>query len=377
VVLSQIFYSPTRIYSDGDFLENLAAAVGDRKWCLVTSANWLEQKLPDKLAKALGEPVSIIGDVPSNPPENYVAGMPIENLGEVVVAVGGGSVMDAAKGLTVVHSLGGDIQTLSDHLRQGSDLPAKLNPVPLICVPTTSGTGSEVTRWATIWGEDKIKYSLTDPRLYPEYAILASDLCLSMPDEITLSSGLDAVSHSMEAVWNKNHTAFSDLLAGRAISILRQHLGSVVKNPKDLVARTEVQLAATLAGLAMSTTQTALCHSISYPFTALFGMPHGLACSFTLGAVSRFNLEEDAERQRVIADAFGLLSIENLPETIDEWLLDLGIGRHISKYIDIAKVNQLDENLINRARAKNNIRDVDGKIAKEIAMISIQSCMRN
>jgi phosphonate metabolism-associated iron-containing alcohol dehydrogenase len=377
VVLSQIFHSPTRIYSDGDLLENLAAAIGDRKWSLVTSANWLRQKLPDKLGKALGNPVSIIGDVPSNPLESYVAGMPVGEIGEVIVAIGGGSVMDAAKGLTVVHSLNGDMQVLSDHLRKGNKLPVRLNPLPLICVPTTSGTGSEVTRWATIWGEDKIKYSLSDPRLYPEYAILASELCLSMPEEITLSSGLDAVSHSMEAVWNKNHTAFSDILAGRAISILRHNLVSVIRDPDDLPARTEVQLAATLAGLAMSTTQTALCHSISYPFTALFGMPHGLACSFTLGTVSRFNLVEDAERQRVIADAFDLVSIENLPDTIEEWLFDLGIGRFISKYIDAAEIDQLDENLITRARAKNNIREVDSKTAKEIAMKSFQFCTRH
>ena len=213
-----------------------------------------------------------------------------------VVALGGGSVMDAAKGLVAIQALNDDIPKFNAHLREGKSLPDDFKPAPLICVPTTSGTGSEVTRWGTIWGDEKVKFSLTDPRLYPREAILDARLCLSMPRELTLATGLDALSHAMEAVWNNNHTPLSDRFAGDAIRGLRSNFLDALEKPDDLKVRREMQIAATLAGLAMGTTQTALAHSISYPFTALFGMPHGLACSFTLPALIKWVQQEKATR---------------------------------------------------------------------------------
>ena len=373
--MSRSYYSPTRLIFDGDLLMNLKMAIAGRRWSLVTSGNWCEKNLPDNLAHHLGEPVSIIGNVPSNPTENFLEGLPVSNIGDVVVAIGGGSVLDAAKALVAMAALGDRKQLMSEHLRTGSPLPEDLDIAPLICVPTTSGTGSEVTRWATIWGADKIKYSLVDPKLYPEIAILVPELCASMPEEITLSSGLDAVSHAMEAIWNRNNTPLSDQLASQALKVLRKYLGCCLKHGDDLEVRTKVQVAATLAGLAMSTTQTALCHSISYPFTALFGMPHGFACSFTLGAVSRFNLAEDAERLLPIAEGLSVKAIDDLPDEIETWLRELEIGRFLKKYVNLHQIDQLDEKLITRARAKNNIRDVDGAMAKELAQQGIRMCI--
>src|SRR6185503_20426788 len=115
----------------------------------------------------------------------------------------------------------------------GTALPASMAPRPLIAIPTTSGTGSEVTRWATIWGDDGIKFSLTDERLYPSHAILDPALCVSMPREATLASGLDALSHAMEAVWNNNHALLTDAFASAAIGALRRALGGVLREPGD------------------------------------------------------------------------------------------------------------------------------------------------
>jgi len=372
VVLNQSFYAPTRLIFEGDLLLNLETAIAGRRWSLVTSASWCEKNLPKNLAGHLGEPVNIVGDVPSNPTENYLANLAVHNIGDVVVAVGGGSVLDAAKAVAAMAALGDHKHLLFEHLRTGTPLSEDLDIAPLICVPTTSGTGSEVTRWATIWGDDKIKYSLIDPKLYPEFSILAPELCVSMPEHITLSSGLDAVSHAMEAIWNRNHTPLSDQIACQALTVLRKNLGQCLHHGNDLAARTKVQIAATMAGLAMSTTQTALCHSISYPFTALFGMPHGFACSFTLGAVSRFNLAEDADRLLPIAEGLSVEAISDLPGEIETWLNELKLGRFLKKYVNLHQLDQMDENLFTRARAKNNIRNVDGATAKEIAREGIQ-----
>jgi phosphonate metabolism-associated iron-containing alcohol dehydrogenase len=369
------YYSPTRMIFDGDLLENLEKAIAGRRWSVVTSAYWCEQNLPDKLKSRLGAPNNFVGDVPSNPTEFYLIGLPVNDIGEVVVAIGGGSVMDAAKTLAALEALNDKKHLLLEHLRTGSPFPDDLIVAPVICVPTTSGTGSEVTRWATIWGENKIKYSLTDPKLYPEFAVLSPELCVSMPEELTLSSGLDAVSHAMEAVWNRNHTPLSDQMARRALTILRKNLGRCLRQGDNLEARAQVQIAATLAGLAMSITQTALCHSISYPFTALFGMPHGLACSFTLGAVSRFNLVEDADRLLPIADGLSIEAIDDLPDAIEDWFGELELGRILRKYASLQQLDSLDENLITRSRAKNNIRDVGGAMAKELAKQGIRMCL--
>ncbi len=372
MVLSRNFCAPGRIIFGGDLLENLARAMDGRPWSLVTNGHWMAQDIPDRLAGKLGPAISVIGNIPSNPTETVIKGMAERETGDVVIALGGGSVMDAAKAFAPLAALGPGGRHLDDHLRAGTPLPADLDPADIICVPTTSGTGSEVTRWATIWGDDKIKYSLMDPKLYPGYAILQPELCLTMGQEITLSSGLDAASHAMEAVWNRNHTPLSDQLAGAALGMLHQYLGRSVKDGDDLEARTQVQTAACMAGLAMSTTQTALCHSISYPFTSLFAMPHGLACSFTLGAVARFNLEADPLRLDLIVRALGAGSAEELPARINAWLAGLGLGKFLAGYVNLAHLEALDENLITRSRAGNNIRGVTGAAAKALARQGLQ-----
>jgi len=373
VVLTKTYYAPTQIISNGNFLTNLNTVVNGRSWNLVTSTSWCDQGLPGKLADRLGKPISVIGDVPSNPPESFISDISSVKVGEVVVAVGGGSVMDGAKALVAASALGKKRSLLIEHLRLGTPLPADLKMIPLICVPTTAGTGSEVTRWATIWGEANVKYSLTHNKLYPEFAILSPEMCVSMDYELTLSSGLDAVSHAMEAVWNRNHNIFSDQMACAALTILYNSLERCLRDASDLESRAQVQSAATIAGLAMSTTQTALCHSISYPFTSLFSMPHGLACSFTLGAVCRFNMKVDIDRLKPIASAFSLNSTDKLPDTINAWLIELGIGQYLEKYVNLKDLDTLDENLITRARSKNNLRDVDEIQAKNLAKEGIMA----
>lgn len=108
--------------------------------------------------------------------------------------------IDAAKGLAALKGLRGELRWMENHRFEGVSLPDDFHPIPVIAVPTTSGSGSEVTRWATIWDEDKSKHSLVYPAICPLYAILDPALCLSLPAAVTLGSELDAVSHAMESV---------------------------------------------------------------------------------------------------------------------------------------------------------------------------------
>ena len=233
-------------------------------------------------------------------------------------------------------------------------------------MPTTSGSGSEVTRWGTIWGDDGIKYSVNDPRLYPAYAILDPELTVSMSRELTLFTALDALSHAMESVWNRHHTPITDTLAEDVIKIIDGALLPALENGQDIESRILLQKAAVLAGLAIGVTQSALAHSISYPFTSRCGVPHGLACSFTLAQVARYNLEEGSARLIPIANGLDC-KLEKIPETIEEWFRTLGVGSSLSRYIDSSVVDQFGNHLITRSRAANNIRSVDGLAARQIA----------
>ena len=129
-----------------------------------------------------------------------------------------------------------------------------------------------------------------------------SCLSLSLPTNIALYSGLDAVSHAMESIWNKNSTKNSEKVAIEALTILREYLPKIYTSPNDLEVRKQLQKASFYAGVAMGETQTALAHSISYALTANLGMPHGFACSLTLGEVFQFNVKSDPFQVRKISD---------------------------------------------------------------------------
>lgn len=370
--MSRPFYCPTRVHSKESFETTLTGLVAGRTWSLVTSEGWLKRSAVEVICRAVGKPTAIVSSVPSNPKTSDIASLGKDLPGtEVVVALGGGSVIDAAKGLTALSALGGDMAPLINHLVDGTDLPSGFDPAPMIAIPTTSGTGSEVTRWATVWGDDKVKFSLHHPALYPSDAVLDPKLCVSMPPEVTLSSGLDGLSHAMEAVWNNNSTPVSDEMAKTAIRMLRRNLDGVVASPEDVELRRQVQLASLIAGFAMGTTQTALAHSISYPFTAHFGVPHGLACSFTLPEVAAYNLSENPQRLMAIAEGLDC-TVSAIPDTLARWLEGLGVGKYLARYVRPDVTDRLGDNLITRARAANNLREIDGAGARKIARNSLE-----
>lgn len=376
MVLKRALWCPTRIHSGGHFRETLWDLLGKRRWTLVTSKGWRTRGIVDALSAGDNAPMKVIDAVPANPTLTDIEALAGPATSDVVVALGGGSVMDAAKGILAVHALRDSPDALRNHLVRGDAMPDGFIPKPLICIPTTSGTGSEITRWGTIWGDEKTKHSLVHPALYPTDAILDPRLCLSMPRELTLSSGLDALSHAMEAIWNVNNTPVSDHLAQHAIGALLVHLPEALEGREDVSLRQQVQLASLFAGLAMGITQTALAHSISYPFTAEHGMPHGFACSFTLPEVARYNLETHALRLNLIAQPFGC-DVADLPDRIASWMKARDIGRYVLRYARPEVVEGLGDNVITRTRAANNIRPADAATARSIARRSLELLQDN
>ncbi len=372
MVLSHPFRCPTNVVSGHPFDEAVKEYLGDRRWALVTSEGWRRRGAVDRLIALCGEPVQIVSDVEANPTINNLLRQAY-GLKEfdTMVALGGGSVLDTAKGLVALHGLHPHTEPLLAHLREGAALPVDMSAAAIIAIPTTAGTGSEVTPWGTIWGEEGIKFSVNDKKLRPSHAILDPELCVTMSAELTLATGLDALSHAMEAIWNRRHMPVVDAIASGAIRILRCKLEAAIDNPADVALREAIQTASVNAGLAMGTTQTALAHSISYPFTARFGVPHGIACSFTLPEVARFNLAEDPARLLPIAEGLGCTT-DAIPEELETWFDQMAVGEELDRYVTPQVTDQFGDSLITRARAANNIREIDGTGAKAIARAALE-----
>ena len=268
---------------------SLAEAIGGRSYALVTYGEPHFRALASGLEAKAGKPVLVIDDIAPNPDISALKPQTERFAGlvsgpEVIVALGGGSVIDSAK---VFAAARGDFNAMDAYLKKRAGAET-LTPWPLIAVPTTAGTGSEVTCWGTVWDNaDGSKYSLAHTGLYPEIALVDPDLMIGKPRELTIQTGLDALSHSLESLWNRNANPVSAahaVAAARGVLSTLPALAGDLRNPE---LRERMARAATLAGFAFSNTKTAIAHSLSYPITLRHGVPHGIACSFSLPMIVR------------------------------------------------------------------------------------------
>ena len=263
------------------------------------------------------------------------------NIG-CVVGLGGGSALDAAKVLaSTIPSPDGP--TLLEVFRSKA-LTKWASRLPLVAIPTTSGTGAEVTPFATVWDHEEMKkYSLSGKFIYPDTALLDSTLTHSLNEKDTLYPALDAASHALESLWNKNATPISQSLAVRALELFNEALPPLLKDQNRLDCRKSMQISSCLAGLAISQTKTAIAHAISYQLTLKYGIPHGLACSFTLpsliGAFLNATHSIDKNTQSTLVKTKQLL-------------LNLNLNQIIAPYI-IKDFNSLYEINISSDRAGN------------------------
>lgn len=283
-----------------------------------------------------------------------------------VIAIGGGSVMDTAK--TVMAAMGTEIYELKKLFSLKSPFPHRM---PAIFIPTTHGTASEVTMWSTIWDMiDKKKYSISYPELYPDVAILDGSLTLSLPLELSITTILDALSHSFEAIWNKNASEKTNNYAIEAISIILQNVKKLKKNRNGIETRNSFLKASNLAGLAFSNTKTAAAHSISYPLTISYGIPHGIACSMPVIPLLKINEKAIKSQLEMLFRKTGINSLSELEKII------LNIPENIIKFnlrdwnVNKSHLEDIVERSFTKDRMGNNIVDLNSNdvlgILKEI-----------
>ena len=203
---------------------------------------------------------------------------------DYIIAIGGGSVIDTAKALMIMFSIKKK-ENLKNIIKDISNLKIK-NLYKLIVLPTTAGTGSEVTPYATIWDEkNKKKLSLNNKALYPYMAIIDPVLTFNLPKQETINTGLDSLNQAFESIWNKNANKLTLTYAFKSIKLSLSALAKINNNINDKKSRSDLARASVYAGICISQTRTSICHSISYPLTAHFNIPHGLACAFTMVAI--------------------------------------------------------------------------------------------
>lgn len=232
--------------------------------------------------------VTVFDDVVADPPSQIIesaAAQCRDQKIELVLSIGGGSALDTAK---LVAYLAKSPDRLDDIYGVGL---AKGQRLPMILVPTTAGTGSEVTPIAIVTTPTTEKKGVVSPRLIPDWAVLDPELTLGLPSHVTAATGIDAMVHAIEAYTSKvKKNPMSDQLARQALALLAANVRRVCKDGRDLEARSQMLLGSMLAGMAFANAPVAAVHALAYPIGAIFHVPHGLSNALVLPHVLEFNL---------------------------------------------------------------------------------------
>jgi alcohol dehydrogenase class IV len=250
-----------------------------------------------------GIPSAVYLGVTSEPTDRYVAealAMLEEERCDLVVSLGGGSCLDTAKAIAVLASNGGYI---GDYM--GGRFLADKKPLPHIAIPTTAGTGSEATDVTVITNtQDDVKMMIKQPAFMPDVAIVDPLLTVSSPKTVTAATGVDALSHSVEAYLSKRAHPMTDTAALAAIELIADNLMKAYEDGEDLEAREAMSLAAMQGGMAFSNASVCLVHGMSRPIGALFHVPHGYSNAMLLPAVLEFSKDHCIDRLADIGRIF-------------------------------------------------------------------------
>ena len=354
------FHNPVKVVFEPQGLRRIAGHIAFERVALVTSPGFVRRGLVAEIEAALGERlVAIIDDVAPNPALTAVEAQGDRlrpTAPQALIALGGGSTIDSAKALARL--LTRPAGTPLADLFAADQLPAPA-ALPLIAIPTTSGTGAEVTPFGTVWDyHAHKKRSVVGDDLYPRLALLDPELTLGLPEDVTISSGLDAISHALESAWNRNANPASLGLVTKSLQLSLSALPRAVQEPENRDARADMMQASTLAGIAISQTRTALAHAISYPLTARFGLPHGLACSFTLPALLAFNSAVDDGRLASLARSLGYAGTRELGASLTDLFEQLEIRERLAAHLPSrTEISALSSEMFTPGRAENNLRE--------------------
>jgi alcohol dehydrogenase class IV len=378
------FYFPTRlIFGPGKF-STIGEEVGKlgKRALLVTYADNSQMDVVHQavdLLKQAGVSTVLFAEAIANPTHTLVnkgSQLARQEQCDVVIGLGGGSAMDTAKGIAVAAPENVDIWKIYE------GAPINEESLPVVAVPTTAGTGSEATYYTVISNRElHRKEGFARPQFFPKTSIVDPQLTVSLPPRITAETGMDTLTHAIEAYTSKLASPFSDLLAAEAIRLVGISLRQATSAGKDLEARSNMLLASTLAGIAITHADTCLAHVIGEAVGAVFNTGHGLSVSLALPAVMEFNCPVNqpkyASITRLLGEGDGLSEHEaakKSPALVRKLMSDLGLPAGLAA-LGVSESSEVTE-LVNRPGTDaSNPRPTDAKAFELLLKGSLSPAM--
>lgn len=300
---TRVLYKQGLAVELGPVIEELGA----QRAFIVADKGVVGAGLLEPVLTSLRDSIEIVGvfdSVPSNSSVATVmegASAAIDAGADLIIAMGGGSPIDTAKGIRIVLTNGGHLLDYQGY----NVIPARLTP--MIAIPTTSGTGSEVTPFAVIRDDEQdLKLSFASRYLLPDIAVLDPVLTRSLPPTLTAATGIDALSHAVETFVSTENSPFSDGLSLTAISMIANHLRDAVQNGSDIEARSHMLIAACMAGMACANSYFGVIHALAHALGGKFHVHHGTAISIFMPFGMRYNSAVVPDRYVRIARAIGV-----------------------------------------------------------------------
>lgn len=291
---------------------------------------------------------------------------------DVIIAVGGGSVLDVAKGIAIISSFGGHIRDYAGH--------EKVPGIPktkIIAIPTTAGTGSEISDGVVLIDEERqTKFLVLSKKICPTIALTDPQMTITMPPKVTACSGMDALVHAVESYISKNANIATELFSLRAIGLLSENIRNAYEDGSNTAARENMQLGSTLAMMAGMNAYLGLCHAMAMPLCALYHIPHGQVCGMLLPHVLEYNAAVSGEKVETVLSTISRntsrISLSEGLAQVHSLLADLGLGARLGDLgYEANHMETIIEATLSSAQCPTNPRipvgeDIAGIITKMI-----------
>ena len=345
------FLTPGRIvFGSGRLAEigELAQGMG-RRFFLVCARSMVRNKNAERVVKILKEKgmesvlYDGVNEEPSPRTVDEATGIARDNACDAVIALGGGSVIDTGKAVSGMVPNPGDIVDYLEGVGTGRVM--QCDPLPMIAIPTTSGTGSERTKNAVITSQEQgFKRSFRDERLYPDVAIIDPSLTVSLPPAQTAASGMDALTQLIESYVSRKSTPVTDALALYGMGLAANALKRAYDDGADIAAREDMALASTLSGICLANAGLGAAHGVAAALGCLYGIPHGIACAILIPHVMRMNARSFPGRFAQVGraltgrDGSEAEMVDSAVAFVEKLARDLGIPADLARY-DIPKTD--------------------------------------
>ncbi len=327
------YYMPVKIlFGNGASAEKLESYITGKNVLLISDPFLYKNGTAERIGEGMkGKNVAYFADVEPNPScatVDRAADYARERKADCIIGLGGGSSLDVSKIVSCMMDNEGSIY----EYYAGGTRQLKGRKTQLVCIPTTAGTGSEVTN-VGVFTDQKTgtKMPMVHPLFWPDLALVDPELTYTLPPAVTASTGMDAFCHGMEAYWNRDSLPICDYLAMGALKTILENIKRAYEEPECVEARGNMLMASLVAGIAFGQTRTTGIHALSFPFTAEYGISHGVACALTLPAFIRISTEQRKEKMEALAAFLGHGSVVGLADFVERLMESMGLPVRIGQ----------------------------------------------